>query len=147
MNTGEELTLRKIYLCLWPCISFHSFLFIFLNRLYLFSMWRYFYLYFWPCSRAWKKGESEVTQLCPTLCSPMDRTRTHQVPPPSMGFLRQEYWSGLSFSSPGDLPNPKIELRSPTLQADSLLILTPPPGVEPVPSALEVWSLNHWTTR
>ena len=33
----------------------------------------------------------------------------------SMGFSRQEYWSGLPFSSPGDLPNPRIEPRSPTL--------------------------------
>ena len=38
----------------------------------------------------------------------------------SMGFSRQEYWSGLPFHSPGDLPDPGIELRSPTLQADSL---------------------------
>ena len=34
---------------------------------------------------------------------------------PSMGFSRQEYWSGLPFSSPGDLPNPGIEPGSPTL--------------------------------
>ena len=40
--------------------------------------------------------------------------------PPSMGFSRQEYWSGLRFPSPGDLPNPQIKPRSPTLQADSL---------------------------
>ena len=39
---------------------------------------------------------------------------------PSMGFSRQEYWSGLSFPSPGDLPNPGIEPRSPALQADTL---------------------------
>ena len=38
----------------------------------------------------------------------------------SKGFSRQEYWSGLQYSSPGDLPDPGIELRSPTLQADSL---------------------------
>ena len=37
-----------------------------------------------------------------------------------MGFPRQEYWSGLPFPSPGDLPNPGIEPRSPALQADSL---------------------------
>ena len=37
-----------------------------------------------------------------------------------MGFSRQEYWSGLPFPSPGDLPNPAIEPGSPTLQADSL---------------------------
>ena len=38
----------------------------------------------------------------------------------SMGFPRQEYWSGLPFPSPGDLPNPGIELSSPVLLADSL---------------------------
>ena len=40
--------------------------------------------------------------------------------PPSMGFPRQEYWSGLPFRPPGDLPNPGIEPGSPALQADSL---------------------------
>ena len=40
--------------------------------------------------------------------------------PLSMGFLRQEYCSGLPFPSPGDLPDPGIELGSPALQADSL---------------------------
>ena len=39
---------------------------------------------------------------------------------PSMGFSSQEYGSGLPFPSPGDLPNPGIEPRSPTLWADSL---------------------------
>ena len=37
-----------------------------------------------------------------------------------MEFSRQEYWSGLPFPSPGDLPNPEIEPRSPAIQADSL---------------------------
>ena len=37
-----------------------------------------------------------------------------------MGFSRQECWSGLPFSSPGDLPNPEIEPGSPALQADAL---------------------------
>ena len=40
--------------------------------------------------------------------------------PRSMEFSRQEYWSGLPFSSPGDLPDPGIEPGSPTLQADAL---------------------------
>ena len=40
--------------------------------------------------------------------------------PQSMEFSRQEYWSGLPFSSPGDLPDPGIEPESPTLQADAL---------------------------
>ena len=39
---------------------------------------------------------------------------------PSMGFSSQEYWSGLPFPSPGDLPNPGIEPRSLTLEEDSL---------------------------
>ena len=59
------------------------------------------------------KVKVEVSQLCPTLCNPME-------------FSRPEYWSGLPFPSPGDLPNPGIEPRSPALQADSLL--AEPPG-------------------
>ena len=46
--------------------------------------------------------------------------------PPSMGFSRQEYWSGLPFPSPGDLPDPGIEPRSPALEADALT--SEPPG-------------------
>ena len=45
--------------------------------------------------------------------------------PPSMGFSRREYWSGLPFPSPGDLPNPGIKPGSPALQADSLLSESP----------------------
>ena len=51
------------------------------------------------------------------LCDPVDCT---PQAPPSMGFSRQEYWSGLPFPSPGDLPDPGIKPRSPTLQADAL---------------------------
>ena len=47
------------------------------------------------------------------------RTIAHQAPL-SMGFSRQEYWSGLPFPSPGDLLNPEIEPGSPALQAYSL---------------------------
>ena len=92
---------------------------------------------------------SSVTQLCPTLCNPINcsmpglpvhhqlleftQTQVHRVgnaiqpslshvqlfvtpwtvahhAPLSMGFSRQEYWSGLSFPSPGDLPDPGIKL-------------------------------------
>ena len=45
---------------------------------------------------------------------------------PSMGFFRQEYWSGLPFPSPGDLPDPGIEPRSPALEAD--VLTSEPPG-------------------
>ena len=56
---------------------------------------------------------SGVTQSCPTLCNPMDSS-LHQAPP-SMGFSRQEYWSGVPFPSPGNLPNSGIKPRSLTL--------------------------------
>ena len=46
--------------------------------------------------------------------------------PPSMGFSRQECWSGLPFPSPGDLPDPGVKPGSPTLQADALP--SEPPG-------------------
>ena len=52
-------------------------------------------------------------------------TVAHQAPP-SMGFSRQEYWSGLPFPSLGDLPNPGIEPRFPVFQADALT--SEPPG-------------------
>ena len=52
-------------------------------------------------------------------------TIAHQAPP-SMGSSRQEYWSGLPFPSPGDLPDPGIEPRSPIMQADALT--SDPPG-------------------
>ena len=58
-----------------------------------------------------------VTKLCLTLVTP--GTVACQAPL-SMGFSRQEYWSGLPFPSPEDLPDPGIEPRSPALQADSL---------------------------
>ena len=49
--------------------------------------------------------------------------------PPSMGFSRQEYWSGLPFPSPGDLPDPGIKPRSPTLQFQADTLPSEPPGV------------------
>ena len=54
-------------------------------------------------TRPLKESESEVTQLCPTLCNPMNSSLRQA--PPSMGFSRQEYWSGLPFHSPGNLPD------------------------------------------
>ena len=59
-----------------------------------------------------------VAQSYPMLCDLMDCN------PPgtsALGFSSQEYWTGLPFPSPGDLPDPGIESRSPTLQGDSLL--------------------------
>ena len=66
---------------------------------------------------------SEVAKSCPTLCNA--KTAAYQVPQ-FMGFSRQEYWSGLPFPFPGDLPDPGIEPRSPALQVDALP--SEPPG-------------------
>ena len=67
---------------------------------------------------------------CPTLATSW--TVDCQAPL-SMGFFRQEYWSGLPLPSPGDLPDPGIESGPPALQADSL------------PTELEgSSSISHW---
>ena len=58
-----------------------------------------------------------VAKSCLTLATPL--TGACQAPL-SMRFSRQEYWSGLPFPSPGDLPDPGLEPGSPALQADSL---------------------------
>ena len=64
--------------------------------------------------------------------------------PLSMGFSRQEYWSGLPFSSPGDLPNPATEPDSPSLQADSLPF--EPPIQEPAVTIFKIDKRN-WSFR
>ena len=73
----------------------------------------------------WKQCEVcvLVTQSYLTLCDPTDCRPTGSS---VMEFSRQEYWSSLPFSSPGDLPDPRIKPRSPALQADSLP--SEPPG-------------------
>ena len=60
-------------------------------------------------------------QLCPTLGTPW--TVAHQVPL-SMVFSKEEYWSGLPFPSPGDVPNPGIEPASPALAGKDSLSLS-----------------------
>ena len=86
-----------------------------------------------------------ITKMCLTLCDPVDYSlpvytsllcvlscfshvrlsvtswTVARQAALSMGFSRQEYWSGLPFPSPGDLPDPGIEPGTPALQADSLL--------------------------
>ena len=54
--------------------------------------------------------------------------------PPYMGFSRQEYWSGLPFPSPGDLPEPGLEPGSPALQTDALP--SEPPGKPTLPKRI-----------
>ena len=57
--------------------------------------------------------------------------------PPSMGFSRQEWWSGLPFPSPGDLPDPGIEPQSPALQADAL----------PSEFSVVMYGCESWTVK
>ena len=57
-----------------------------------------------------------MAKSCPALVTP--RTVACQAPL-SMGFSRREYWSGLPFHYPGDVPDPGIKLRSPASQDDS----------------------------
>ena len=79
-----------------------------------------------------------VDKSYPTLCNPIDCS------PPgflSMRFPKQEYWKGLPFPSPGDLPDPGIEPVSPTLQAVSCItggFFTEAPG-KPVPIPRLYW--------
>ena len=62
-------------------------------------------------------GGGLVAKSCPTLVTPW--TIAHQTPL-SMGFPRQEYWSGLPSSTPGDLPDPGIKPKSTAVQVGSL---------------------------
>ena len=76
-----------------------------------------------PAQETMKKWKCSL--LSPVWLSETPQTVARQAPL-SMGFSRQEYWSGLPFPSPGTLPHPSIEPQSPALQADSLL--SEPPG-------------------
>ena len=73
------------------------------------------------CSRKDRKFEllSEVKSLSCVRLFATPWTVAYQAPP-FMGFSRQEYWSGLPFPSPGDLPDPGIEPGSPAFQEDAL---------------------------
>ena len=73
-----------------------------------------------------RNSEKSESVSCLVMSDPATPwTVAHQALP-SMEFSRQEYWSGLPFPSPGDLPNSRIKPGSPALQADSSL--TEPPG-------------------
>ena len=73
----------------------------------------------------YKKMKVKVKSLSRVWLFATPWTVAHQASP-SLGFSRQDYWSGLPFPSPGELPDPAIEPRSPALQADALT--SEPPG-------------------
>ena len=77
----------------------------------------------------WNTCCCAITKSCPTLCNPMDCTCQA---PLSMGFSRQEYWSGLSFPPPEDLLDPWIEPTSPVSPALAGRFFTAEPPVKPV---------------
>ena len=99
-------------------------------------------LYSIACEKGqWEQYGKECVRICELSCFSRGRlfAALRTVPcqaPLSMGFSRQEYWSGLTYPPPGDLPHPGIELGSPALQADSLS-----PELPRKPKPLPVY---HW---
>ena len=83
-----------------------------------------------------------VTKSCLTLETPWSIACQALL---SMGFPRQEYWSGLPFPSPMDLPDPGIEPMSPTLQADSLP--PEPPGKLKFPKISCIKTAQFWRSN
>ena len=79
----------------------------------------------WLCQQLNDFGGGWVTKSCLALATLWTVAR-----PLSVGFSRQEYWSGLPFPSPGDFPDPGIKPRSPARQADSL------------PTELRLWTIG-----
>ena len=83
-----------------------------------------------------------AAQSCPTPCNPVHCICQASL---SMELSRQEYWSGLPFPSPGDLPSPGIKAGSPALQADPFL--SEPPG-KPTTAALVATNISQsWVTH
>ena len=93
-----------MYLILYTCYSLHTYVWV----------WKY------------RRCCCAPAQSCPLFATPWTVALQASL---SMGFSRQEYWSGLPFPSPGDLPNPEIEtvsIASPTLEGR--FFTTVPPG-------------------
>ena len=85
-------------------------------------------------------SEKKVKSLSHVQLFAIPWTVAYQAPS-SMEFSRQEYWSGLPFPSPGDLPDPGIEPGSPALQADTL------PSEAPGKPFFPEKSLKEWVLR
>ena len=108
--------------------------------------------YFWtwpPLHNSPRVAVGSVAQSCPTVCNPMDcslpGSSIHEI------FQAREYWSGLPFPSPGDLPDPGVEPGSPALQADTSPSVTREATVGRVqleqewPWVRKCWSQVIWT--
>ena len=79
---------------------------------------------------SWKERKKQKS-LSRVLLFATPRAVAYQAPP-SMEFSREEYWNGLPFPSPGDLPDSGIEPGTPALQADALPSEPPGPRIKPV---------------
>ena len=105
-------TIQKIYshtLSIYVCVYTYIYIYI-----YIYINW---YMMIWYIYLLWLSLSFSCSVVSNSFVSPW--TLIHQAPL-SMEFSRQEYRSGLTFHSPGYLPNPWIELTSPAWQADSL---------------------------
>ena len=107
MSYKSDCFHRYVGVCVYIYIYVYMCIYIYIY-IYTYTHTQLFILYWLVCL---------VAKSCLTLVTPWTVARQA---PLSMGFSRQAYWSGLPFPSPGDLPDPGIEPRSPALQADSL---------------------------
>ena len=96
------------FVCAGACVYMHTCSFHLAWNNYLSFLWFCVFHYFWKIS----ESEKWTYQSCLTLCDPMDY-KVH-------GILQARILEWVAFPSPGDLPNPGIEPRSPALQVDSL---------------------------
>ena len=128
LNTQHSLTGEWIYavcVCVCVCVCVGVSMCVWFPLLTLWFTFAYVWKIFFKSLRlkVYFNLCVIVAQLCPALCDPMNVA--HQTPL-SVEFSRQEYWSGLPFTSPADLPEPGIKPGSPILQAYSLP--SKPPG-------------------
>ena len=101
--------------------------------------------------RRFLRGITAMTNLEKVKVKSLSRVRLFATPwtvaheaPPSMGFSRQEYWSGLQSPSPGHLPNPRIKPESPAFQADTLP--SKPPGNPMIQARQHIKDYRHYFT-
>ena len=93
------------------------------------------------CLAVFKESERKKVKSCSRVWLFVTPWTVAYQAPPSIRFSRQEYWSGLPFPSPGNLPDPEIEPRSPALEAEALT--SEPPG-KPAILRRQAQSYRFW---
>ena len=145
--------LKKIFLTLWRHNSDITSILWFYQLLKTKNYWDPSYYTMEPTPTSLTQSHCFISfyllnHIC-VLCQSLSRvwlfvtpwTGAHQAPL-SMEFSRREYWNGLPCPSPGDLPNSRIELKSPSLQADSLP--PKPPGKPCIISRKSHLKVQFW---